>query len=41
MARHSRKMRSADADVVSQMPKPKFVTRSFVGKETRDASHTE
>ena len=34
-------MKSPDADVISQMPKPKFVARSVVGKQTRKVPDTE
>ena len=35
------KIKSSDADVISKMPKPKFVACSVVGNETREVSHTE
>ena len=36
----SRKVKSAEADVMSQIPKPKFVACSVVGKERIEVSQT-
>ena len=39
--RDSRKQKSSHTDVISKMPKPKFVACSVICNATREVSHTQ